>query len=183
MKRVVFLDRDGVINEDKAYVHQWEDFKFVPGAVDAMRRLIERGFGLVIITNQSGIAHGLFSEQQYFELREAVRLYLIKNGIELLGIYHCPHHPLGTVSRYAVECSCKKTAPGLILQAANDFGINLSSSILVGDKSSDIEAARSAGVGAAYIVKSNNPENDLSSSRADGVFNDLAACVEYIFHG
>ncbi len=179
-QRTIFLDRDGVINLDKAYVHRWEDFEFVPQALSAMRVLVQAGFHIVVITNQSGIARGMFTEQQYAALTAQMREHLSAEGIPLLDVLHCPHHPEGKVKRYAIECQCRKPAPGLLLQAAERHGIDLSQAILVGDKPSDIFAGRNAGVRSAYLVQSDNRENVASLTAADATFDDLYACVLWL---
>ncbi|OIQ65405.1 D-glycero-beta-D-manno-heptose-1,7-bisphosphate 7-phosphatase [mine drainage metagenome] len=177
-RKAVFLDRDGVVNLDRAYVHDWAEFEFVPGAVDAMRRLRDAGYVLVIVTNQSGIARGKYTEAQYQELTRQMREALAAAGADVAGVYHCPHHPAGQVPEYAVECDCRKPAPGMILQAAKELGLSLGDSILVGDKPSDIEAARAAGVGRAYIVQSDNAESTGDLAGADAAYADLRACVD-----
>ncbi len=179
-RRTIFLDRDGVINVDKAYVHRWEDFEFVPNAVRAMRLLVDAGYQIVVITNQSGIARGMFSEAQYLELTARIREFLLAEGVPLLDVLHCPHHPKGIIPEYAVECTCRKPEPGLLLEAANRHRVELSEAILVGDKPSDIFAGRSAGVRSAYLVKSDNCENVPALESADAVFENLYACVRLL---
>lgn len=179
-RKVAFLDRDGVINLDRAYVHKWEEFEFVPGAVDAMRRLREAGYALVVVTNQSGLARGMYSEAEYQALTNAMCSALALAGAEVEAVYHCPHHPKGQVAEWAVECDCRKPAPGMILRAAKELGVSLADSFLVGDKPSDIEAARAAGVGRAYIVQSDNAESSGGHAQADAAFRDLADCVAHL---
>lgn len=176
-RKAAFLDRDGVINLDRAYVHRWEDFEFVPGAIEAMRRLAEAGYALVVVTNQSGIARGMYSQAQYQALTHRLREHLAGQGVTVAGIYHCPHHPAGRVAEFAVECDCRKPAPGLILRAARELGLSLPDSLLVGDKPSDIQAARAAGVGKAYLVDSDNAESGQDAPAADGHYADLHGCV------
>ncbi|HET8871539.1 MAG TPA: D-glycero-beta-D-manno-heptose 1,7-bisphosphate 7-phosphatase [Aquabacterium sp.] len=178
LRKAAFLDRDGVINLDRAYVHKWDEFEFVPGAVDAMRRLKEAGYALVVVTNQSGLARGMYTEAQYQELTAQMRQALADAGAEVDGVYHCPHHPKGTVAELAMDCDCRKPEPGMILRAAQDLGLALPDSILVGDKPSDIEAARAAGVGRVYIVQSDNAESSGESAQADAAYADLADCVD-----
>lgn len=180
LRRAAFLDRDGVINLDKAYVHQWADFEFVPGAMHAMRRLKAAGFVLVVVTNQSGIARGMYTEAQYHALTERLCEELARIDARPEGVYHCPHHPSGSVARFAVDCDCRKPAPGLILQAARDLGLSLPDSIMVGDKPSDIQAARAAGVRHAYKVSSDNEAANEGGCDPDAAFKDLAACVDFV---
>lgn len=177
-RKAAFLDRDGVINLDRAYVHQWDEFEFVPGAVDAMRRLREAGYTLVVVTNQSGLARGMYTEAQFQELTRHMRAALAEAGAEVEAVYHCPHHPKGSVAELAVDCDCRKPEPGMILRAAKELNLSLADSFLVGDKPSDIEAARAAGLGRAYIVQSDNEESSDGLAGADAGYADLAACVD-----
>lgn len=175
--RTVFLDRDGVLNADTGYVHRWEDFHYLPGAVQALQLLHGAGWQLVVVTNQSGIARGLYTEAQYLALTQRMRDDLAGQGVALLDVLHCPHHPDGVVAPFAVACDCRKPAPGLLLQAAARHGIDLDRAVLVGDRASDIAAARSAGVGRAYLVGAHSGEQG-----ADGRFADLLHCAHRILH-
>lgn len=177
LRKAAFLDRDGVINRDRAYVHRWEDFEFIPGAIEGMRRLQQNDYALVVVTNQSGIARGYYTGEQYQQLNQAMCAELLRQGVKIDGVYHCPHHPEGIVSKYTVDCDCRKPAPGLIVQAARELGLSLPDSLMIGDKSSDIEAARAAGVGRAYQVISENPESRSDQAVADSRYTDLLSCV------
>jgi rfaE bifunctional protein nucleotidyltransferase chain/domain len=176
LRKAAFLDRDGVINKDNGYVHRWEDFEFLPGAIEAMLRLQNDGYLLVIVTNQSGLARGYYSENEYQSLTNSYRLHLSEQGVKVAGIFHCPHHPNGRVQSLALVCNCRKPKPGLLIQAANELGIDLPSSILIGDKPTDIEAARVAGVGRAYSVGADNIKSLIEASNADGHFVSLLDC-------
>lgn len=177
LRKAAFLDRDGVINRDRAYVHRWEDFELMPGAIEGMRRLHTAGYALVIVTNQSGIARGYYSQAQYQQLTDTLRTELARQGVPVEGVYHCPHHPSGSVTGLNIDCDCRKPAPGLILRAARELGLSLPDSLLIGDKPSDIEAARAAGIGRAYSVDSDNPESVADKASADGHYPDLLACA------
>ncbi len=177
LRKAAFLDRDGVINVDRAYVSWWEDFEFVPGAVDAMRALKQAGFALVVVTNQSGIARGYYTEAQYQALTTRMKQVLAEAGAAVDEVYHCPHHPAGAVAGLTVECECRKPAPGMIFRAARELNLSLTDSILVGDKPSDIQAARAAGVGRAYIVHSDNAESGQGLAGADAAYAGLYSCV------
>jgi D-glycero-D-manno-heptose 1,7-bisphosphate phosphatase len=142
--KAVFLDRDGVINEDDGYVYRKEDFHFKEGIFDFLRGLKE--YQLFIVTNQSGIARGYYDEEQFHTLMQWVKEVFLEEGIVIVDIAFCPHHPNITGS-----CSCRKPQGGMILSLAEQYGINLSSSLLIGDKQSDIEAGHSAGVGRSFL--------------------------------
>ena len=181
LRKAAFLDRDGVINKDKAYVYRWEDFEFVPGAIEGMRSLQQAGYALVIVTNQSGLARGYYTEDQYQTLTAHLREELAAHGVTLEGVYHCPHHPQGSITHLATDCNCRKPAPGLILQAAQDLQLSLPDSLMIGDKAGDIQAARAAGVGRAYLVDSDNPESGTEPGGADGHYTSLLDCIEHLF--
>jgi D-glycero-D-manno-heptose 1,7-bisphosphate phosphatase len=178
LRRAAFLDRDGVINRDIGYLHRWEDFEFLPGSLDAMRRLHQAGHALVIVTNQSGIARGYYTEAQYQALNTKLRDAMARAGCPAAGIYHCPHHPAGLVGALAIECDCRKPQPGMLLRAAKELALSLPDSILVGDKLADAQAGRAAGVGRVYLVRSGHSLDAGASTVADGVFDDLAACTD-----
>jgi D-glycero-D-manno-heptose 1,7-bisphosphate phosphatase len=144
-RRALFLDRDGVINVDTGYVSHPADFVPVPGLWDALRRAVAHGWALVVVTNQSGIGRGYFSEAQYRTLEDHMRGLFAAEGVPLLAVYHCPHVP-------GAGCACRKPAPGMILAAARDHGLDLARSAMIGDKASDAEAARAAGVGRTALV-------------------------------
>lgn len=149
MKKAIFLDRDGVINKDLGYVHTIKDFHFLPGVFEALRTFDSLGYLLIIVTNQSGIGRGYYTQNNFKMLTDWMKKRLQEAGIEIAGVYHCPHHPDD-------GCDCRKPQPGLILQAAKDFDIDLSRSWMIGDKQSDIEAARRAGVKNAILLGSGN---------------------------
>jgi D-glycero-D-manno-heptose 1,7-bisphosphate phosphatase len=146
LRRAAFLDRDGVINIDRGYVYRREDFEFVPGVLEGARRLHELGYLLVVTSNQSGIGRGLYSEAEFHQLTAWMREEFLAAGAPLAGVYFCAHHPTEGLGEYRRACECRKPAPGMLLAAARDFGINLRSSAMFGDKTSDLEAARAAGV-------------------------------------
>jgi D-glycero-D-manno-heptose 1,7-bisphosphate phosphatase len=182
LRKAAFLDRDGVINKDKAYVFRWEDFEFVPGAIEGMRRMQQAGYALVVVSNQSGLARGYYTEDQYQTLTYRLRQELVAQGVTLDGVYHCPHHPEGTVAHLSMDCNCRKPAPGMILQAVQELKLSLADSLLVGDKPGDIQAARATGVGHVYLVDSDNPESVAKGQvTADGHYASLLDCTEYLF--
>jgi D-glycero-D-manno-heptose 1,7-bisphosphate phosphatase len=171
-RRAAFLDRDGVINRDHGYVYRIEDFEFLPGVVDALARLAQLGYLLVVVTNQSGIGRGLYTGQDFERLSEKVAERLASAGVAFAAVRHCPHHPEALLAQWRCVCDCRKPAPGMILAAAAELDIDLAASILVGDKASDIAAGRAAGVGRCFRVGA-SPD----CGAADAVFADLASCV------
>lgn len=153
-RKAVFLDRDGVVIEDVGYPHKPSQIKFMPGIIPRLKRLQGQGYALVVITNQSGVARGYFTEAAVRRFHAELGRRLKAVGVNLLGIYYCPHHPEGKVKRYAVACACRKPRPGLIERARKEHSIDLGKSILIGDKESDLEAGRRAGVGKVELFHS-----------------------------
>lgn len=178
MRCAVFLDRDGVINVDRGYVHRWEDFEFVPGVLEAATGLYAAGWALVVVTNQSGIARGLYTEAAYQALTQKMADAFRERGAPLAAVYHCPHHPQGCVAALAVDCGCRKPAPGLLLRARDELGLSLAESVMVGDKTSDLEAARRAGVGRSFLVRAGQTDAVFRNAHGGEVFRDLASCAE-----
>ena len=153
MTSAVFLDRDGVINVDHGYVSTWERFEFLPGVPDALRALQDAGYLLIVVSNQSGIGRGYYCEADVESLNQVIAQHLGSTvGVTLSGFYHCPHHPTEAEGEFRRQCDCRKPAPGMIRQAVLDHGIDLKTSLLVGDKDSDIEAGRAAGVTRLFKV-------------------------------
>lgn len=148
----VFLDRDGVINVDRGYVSRWSEFEFLPGAVSGLAALQELGYRLVIVTNQSGIGRGYYSEGDFALLSTQLIDHLRDAGVSLTAIYHCPHHPTEAQGGYRQTCACRKPAPGMLLRGLQDWSLDPARCVLVGDKPSDIAAGEAAGIGRLFQV-------------------------------
>lgn len=155
-RRALFLDRDGVVNEERDYVHRAEDVHFTEGVFDVCRAFQGAGYLIVFITNQSGIGRGYYTEEDFQRLNEWMKGEFAGRGVTVDGIYFCPHHPEEGVGRYRTYCQCRKPAPGMLLEASDDLDIDLEGSVLVGDKESDIEAGLRAGVGRNYLFRTNS---------------------------
>lgn len=160
--KAVFLDRDGVINVEKGYLHQVADFEFLPGVPQALRLLKEAGFLLIVVTNQSGVARGYYSLEAVDKLHQHLQHELLAHGVAIDGFYICPHHPDHGLGEYTVDCSCRKPLPGMLEQAVSDFSLDPAGSYLVGDKLSDTTAGRAVGcrcflVRTGYGGKSSEP--------------------------
>lgn len=151
-RKALFLDRDGVINEDRKYVYRVEDLVLLPGVIEAVRVAKQSGYLIILVTNQSGIARGFYKLTDVDTLHSHLNRVFTQAGAGIDAIYICPHHPDGAVPEYAVTCSCRKPKPGMILRAAAELDVELDNSILVGDNCSDIEAAIAAGVGRTCLL-------------------------------
>lgn len=170
----IFLDRDGTLNIDHGYVHEIDQFEFIDGVIDALRELKSMGFALVLITNQSGIARGLFTEAQFETLTEWMDWSLADRGVDLDGIYYCPHHPEAKVEAFRQQCDCRKPEPGMLFSARDFLHIDMKSSYMVGDKLEDMQAASAAQVGTRVLVRTGKPVTPDSENAADWVVNSLA---------
>ncbi|MBQ6975026.1 MAG: D-glycero-beta-D-manno-heptose 1,7-bisphosphate 7-phosphatase [Selenomonadaceae bacterium] len=156
MNKAIFFDRDGVLNVDVIDLHELEKFQWIDGAVDAIKLCNERGFLVVVITNQSGIARGIFTEDDVKKIHSNMQAELEKVGAHIDAFYYCPHHPNGTVEPYAKVCDCRKPKPGLILSACKDLDIDPEKSVMIGDKMRDIESGKNAGVKGAILFEGGN---------------------------
>ncbi|GLS82574.1 D-glycero-beta-D-manno-heptose 1,7-bisphosphate 7-phosphatase [Paraferrimonas haliotis] len=180
MKAAVFLDRDGVINHDHGYVYQVDDFHYVDGVFEACLELKKMGYLLVVVTNQSGIGRGLYSEDQFHQLTEWMDWNFVDKGVELDGIYFCPHHPKHGVGDYKLDCDCRKPKPGMLNSAKTFLNIDMSRSIMVGDKLSDMQAAEAAGVTTRILVKSGKPIDDAAQASATTVIESIKSLPGYL---
>ncbi|AFH94865.1 TPA: D-glycero-beta-D-manno-heptose 1,7-bisphosphate 7-phosphatase [Providencia stuartii] len=170
----IFLDRDGTINIDHGYVHKIDDFQFIEGAIEAMAELKKMGYALVVVTNQSGIGRGIYSEDSFMQLTEWMDWSLADRGVDLDGIYFCPHHPEAKDKEYRQDCDCRKPKPGMLLDAQSFLNIDMASSIMVGDKLADMQAGKAAKVGTTILVKSGEAVSEEAIANADMVIESIA---------
>lgn len=147
LRRGLILDRDGVVNEDRGYVYRAADCRFIDGIFDLVAAFAARGFAIIIATNQSGIGRGLYTETDFQVFMEWVRGEFARRNLFIDAVYHCPDHPTEGIGPYRRASPWRKPEPGMLIQAAHDFSLDLARSWTVGDKLSDIEAGRAAGIG------------------------------------
>lgn len=157
--KALFLDRDGVINVDKNYVYKAQDFEFCAGIFALCALFLSKGYKIFIITNQSGIARGFYSEKDFENLSEFMCEGFEKRGVHITKIYHCPH---------LEGCECRKPKPGMILQAQAEFDIDLANSIFIGDNVSDMEAGKNAGVKTLCLVNNAEKRGKMSDKESAG---------------
>ncbi|HBM16366.1 MAG TPA: D-glycero-beta-D-manno-heptose-1,7-bisphosphate 7-phosphatase [Lentisphaeria bacterium] len=166
--KACFLDRDGVINVEKNYVHRVEDLVVYDETYKAIALLRDRGFKVIVITNQGGVAKGYYKEQDVFAVHTELDKLLAARDLCIDAYYYCLHHPGGIIKKYAMDCDCRKPAPGMILRAARDLNIDLSSSFMVGDKMSDIKASINAGC-LGILVKTGHGFEHIESAVKKGI--------------
>jgi D-glycero-D-manno-heptose 1,7-bisphosphate phosphatase len=168
--RAVFLDRDGVLNQDPPhYAHRLDQLALIPRSDDAVRLLKDYGYFLVIISNQSGVARGYYTETQISVFNNALLKEIRKKGGDIDAVYYCPHHPEAVIQKYKQNCDCRKPKAGMIFQAAREYDIDLRNSFVVGDKLSDIEAGKNAGCQTIMVLTGHGNEEVLK--------NNIEGCV------
>lgn len=163
MSKALFLDRDGVVNVEKNYLHKIDDFELMDGIVEVCRAYAEKGYVILIVTNQSGISRGYYSEEDFALLSHWMVDHFKSLGISIEKIYHCPHH-----ESIDGACECRKPEPGMFLRAQKEYGLDMASSVMIGDNERDIEAARRAGVGLNILL---SDHTDIS--KADRIVYSL----------
>jgi D-glycero-D-manno-heptose 1,7-bisphosphate phosphatase len=148
----VFLDRDGTIIEEMGYINHVDRLHVFPWTAPAVRRLNAAGIPAIVVTNQGGVAMGYFPEQLVLDIHDRLRSELARENAHVAGLYYCPHHPGGTVAAYRGECDCRKPAVGMLRRAAEEHGIDLRSSFLIGDRYRDVETAAAAGARGILVL-------------------------------
>lgn len=177
-RKVIFVDRDGVINEDPIgdYVKRWDDFRFVPGSVEALKRLTEAGFDIVIISNQAGIGDGIFTESALKEVTDHMLSQLKEEGIKVKGIYYCVHGK-------KANCECRKPKTGLFRQAAQSIKFKPAETYFIGDKVSDVQAGRNFGLRTLFVLTGHGAKERprlQSRNMPEQIFPSLKEAVGYL---
>jgi D-glycero-D-manno-heptose 1,7-bisphosphate phosphatase len=179
----VFLDRDGTLIEDVGYLDRLDRVTFFPWTVDTIRALNRAGLAMVVVTNQSGIARGMFPEAFVEETHRYLTAHLEAGGARVDAYYYCPHHPRGTVDPYSRRCDCRKPGRGLVDRAARDLGLDPERSFVVGDTWLDVQLGRAVGARAILVrtgmgaVEERRPPSGVT---ADAVVDNLAAAASWI---
>src|SRR5664280_424836 len=184
----VFLDRDGTINEEVGYLDSLDKFKIIPCAYEAIRLINESGMKVVVISNQAGVARGLFTEDFVKITHEHLLAALRQKKAHIDNFYYCPHHPTEGIKLYRQNCNCRKPAPGMLLQAAQDLNIDLTKSYLVGDRFRDMEAAKKVGVKGVLVktgygqelLQDDGPDEATEEGKPDFIAADILEAVKWI---
>lgn len=171
----LFLDRDGVIHREIGYLFDPKQVEFLPGIFEVCKSAQKAGYKLIIITNQSGIARGLYSEADFHHLMHWMLKEFEQRGIQIDAYYFCPHHPVHGIGKYRKECASRKPGPGMILQAAREHGLDLSQSLLIGDRGSDMEAGAAAGIRKCFLLEGtvSNPSEISAPHITISTFQEL----------
>ncbi len=165
MQKALFLDRDGVVNIEKKYLYKIDDFEFVDGIFDLCRYYRDLGYLIFIVTNQSGIARGYYSVEDFNIVTDWMLQQFTIEDIKIEKVYYCPHYP-----DISGECSCRKPKPGMLLKAAQEFDLDMKNSIIIGDKERDIEAGLNAGLKESYLLDMNK---NIFLSKGSNIVNKL----------
>ena len=183
-RKAVFLDRDGTINVDVGYPRRWDQVQIYPYAFDAVRKLREAGFLIVVVTNQSGVGRGFLTEADLAEIHGRMAAEFARRGAPLDAFYHCPHYAASEIAEYGIDCSCRKPEPGMGLRAAADLSLDLGRSYMVGDKAEDVLFGTNLGATPILVRTGYGPsvESRLAELGAAPAFvaDDLAAAAEWI---
>jgi len=183
IKKAVFLDRDGVITEDPPhYAHRVDQVQIIPGSAEAIRLLNQRGYLVIVVSNQSGVAKGYYLEHDISLFNEEMKRKLSLENAHIDAIYYCPHHPEGIIKEFRKACTCRKPQPGMLIQAAEQHRVKLTDSFMVGDKFSDIVAGNSVGCRTIFVLTGHGKEEvkHLKGSDVPVAINLLNAVKEYI---
>ena len=163
--KAIFLDRDGTINVEKGYLYKIIDFEFLPGAIEGLKILQNNGFTLIIITNQSGIARGYYTEKDFQILNTWMIETLRNKGVNIGAVYYCPHHPDGKIAEYKKDCNCRKPKLGMYTKAIKDYKIDLSSSFVIGDKIRDCSICKNTDCN-GYLIGNNENKAIIDEVKA-----------------
>lgn len=174
INKAIFLDRDGTIIKDKHYAFLPESIEFLPGVIDGLRRLHDAGFLLIIITNQSGIARGYFTENNLKVFNETLLSQLANQGVFIDAVYYCPHYINGSIKKYAIECSCRKPQTGLFYIASADYNIDFSLSYAIGDSDRDCSICNETQC-CGCVIDGDNIKKDKFKH-----FENFLQCVDFI---
>ncbi|MEA4862014.1 MAG: D-glycero-alpha-D-manno-heptose-1,7-bisphosphate 7-phosphatase [Victivallaceae bacterium] len=178
MRKACFLDRDGVINVEVCYLHEPEKTELIPGITEALKKLRAAGYLAIVVTNQAGVAKGIFPEEDIARTHARIVELLAAEGAAVDDFFYCPHHP-----DYTGDCDCRKPAPGMIIEAARKWNIDLGASFLIGDRLSDIFAGRNAGLADEYLVMTGYGATAVQNPEAATVTkaeNPLDAVIDFL---
>ncbi|MCP4179190.1 MAG: HAD family hydrolase [bacterium] len=178
--KACFLDRDGVLIEEVNYLSSPSQINIFENSYKALKLLKDNGYIIIVITNQAGVARGYFKEDNIKIVHNEINRLLSIANLSIDKYYYCPHHPKGTLAKYSIECNCRKPAPGLILQAVEDFNIDLKQSFLIGDKMSDINSAKNAGCSSLLVKTGHGLEHiEIARNKSIPIKENIFEAVKF----
>lgn len=180
MKKIIFLDRDGTINVEKSYLHKWEDFEFEENVIAGLIELKKLGYEFIVVTNQSGIARGYYTEEDLNLLNSKMIEKLREFEIDILDCFYCPHHLEKGLGKYKIDCLCRKPNPGMILKGLEKYEIDVKNSYMVGDKLSDLEAGEKAGLKSILVTTGYGKNIEKECNKKYSVAKDLLEVAKII---
>lgn len=172
--KAVFLDRDGTLNKDKNYLIKPEDFEFEENVPETLKYIYDKGYMLIVVSNQSGVARGYFTEEDVKKLHEFISEKISVLGFKIEKFYYCPHYEKGIIKEYSIRCSCRKPGTGMIEKAVQEFSIDLSQSFMIGDKEADMEAGKKSGLTTILVGTGYGKETLKTSKWHDHYFEDIS---------
>lgn len=179
-KPALFLDRDGVINKEVNYLFKQSEFEFLNGIFELCRKAADAGYLIFIVTNQAGIGRGYYSESDFKSLTNWMRQEFLSRNINIAAVKYCPHHPVHGLGQYKANCYFRKPNPGMINELVKEYGIDAARSILVGDKITDIQAARNAGIGKSVLVLTGHKVTETDIDEAGLVCNSVIDVIAHL---
>jgi D,D-heptose 1,7-bisphosphate phosphatase len=184
VNKAIFLDRDGTIVVDVGYMNNPSQIEFIPGSIDALKKINASGYKAVVITNQAGVARGLLTEDMLQTIDKTLHKHILSGGAHLDALYYCPHHAEHGHYPYKQACECRKPHPGLLKKAERDLKIDLAQSFMIGDRTSDIEAGKRVGTKTVLILNdANRGEEKNLKEQPDHIAKNLLEAVNWILNG
>ncbi len=173
MRKCIFLDRDGNINVEKDYLYRVEDFEFEPGALEAIKIFKDLGYLVAVVTNQSGVARGYYTEEDVQNLHKYLEKKSKEAGGNIDAFYYCPHHPEKGIGEYKKDCDCRKPGPGMFLKAQKELGIDFDRSLVVGDKLSDVKAGENLGMRGILVRTGHGKKEEIKAEETTEIYDSL----------
>ena len=180
-RKAVFVDRDGTLIVEKGFLSDPDGVEVIPGAIEAVKKLNDEGFAVIVVSNQSGVARGYFGEDAVVKVNDRVKSLFAKGGAKIEALYYCPHYADGSVEEYAIDCPCRKPGTGMVEKAVRE--LNVVPAFVIGDRKSDVELGKNLGVPAVLVLSGYGKEQpDEVVKMADFVAEDISSAVDWILN-
>ncbi|RKZ28901.1 D,D-heptose 1,7-bisphosphate phosphatase [bacterium] len=180
-RKAVFVDRDGTLIVEKGFLSDPDGVEVIPGAIEAVKKLNDEGFAVIVVSNQSGVARGYFGEDAVVKVNDRVKSLFAEGGAKIDALYYCPHYADGSVEEYAIDCPCRKPGTGMVEKAVRE--LNVVPAFVIGDRKSDVELGKNLGVPAVLVLSGYGREQpDEVVKMADFVAKDISSAVDWILN-